>query len=143
MATGSWKVRVDVDGTLGKGTVAVPVPALSTRVLGMQKAIGALLLPLGLLLVFGMIALVGAGVREAQLPPGASPSATRRRHARYAMLATALLLAVVIWGAGQWWKSAARDYARYLYKPLAVKTHLEDGSRMVLQLDDPGWLDRT
>ena len=36
MSTGSWQVRVAVDGTLGPGTVSVPVPALSTRILGMQ-----------------------------------------------------------------------------------------------------------
>src|SRR6516162_2641825 len=28
MATGSWKVRVDVDGARGKASLAVPVPAL-------------------------------------------------------------------------------------------------------------------
>ena len=78
MATGSWKVRVDVDGARGKGTLSVPVPALSTRVLGMQKTVGAILLPLGLLLVFGLVAVVGASVREAQLEPGIRPDAARR-----------------------------------------------------------------
>jgi len=141
MATGSWKVRVDVDGVRGKGTLAVPVSALSTRVLGMKKAVGAILLPLGLLLVFGMIALVGASVREAQLPPGVRPDSMRRKQARYAMLGTALLLGVVVWAAGQWWKAEAGDYAEYVYKPLGVKTRIE-GSRLALQLDDPGWLNR-
>ena len=142
MATGSWKVRVDVDGARGKGTLAVPVPALSTRVLGMQKTVGAMLIPLGLLLVFGMIALVGAGVREAQLPPGEHPDAMRRRRARYAMLGAALAMALVVWGGAQWWKAAAGDYASYIYKPLRVKAQVVDGSRLELRLDDPGWLDR-
>ena len=55
---------------------------------------------------------------------------------------TALLLAVVVWAGGQWWKAAAGDYANHVYKPLGVKAHVEDGSRMVLQLEDPGWLNR-
>ncbi|MEO8595747.1 MAG: hypothetical protein ABI759_20675 [Candidatus Solibacter sp.] len=142
MGTGSWKVRADVVGARGNASIAVPVPALSTRVLGMQKAVGALLIPLGLLLVFGMVALVGAGVREALLPPGQRPDAARVRQSRLAMLATALLLCVVLWGAGEWWKTAAGDYASYVYKPLAVKPSLKDGNRLLLQLDDPGWLNR-
>jgi hypothetical protein len=142
MATGSWKVRVDVDGARGKGTLAVPVPALSTRVLGMRKAVGMVLVPLGLLLAFGMVGVVGAGVREAQLEPGARPDAGRVRRARWAMLATAAILGGVLWGGAEWWKSAAGDYANYVYKPLAVKPVVEDGNQLVLQLDDPGWLNR-
>jgi hypothetical protein len=50
-----------------------------TRVLGMRKTVGAILLPLGLLLIFGLIAVVGASVREAQLEPGIPPDAARVR----------------------------------------------------------------
>ena len=142
MSTGSWKVRVDVDGARGKGTLSVPVPALSTRVLGMQKAVGAILIPLGLLLVFGLVAVVGASVREAQLAPGAQPDRARIRTARWAMLATAAILGVVLWGGANWWNSAAGDYASYVYKPLRVNPSVENGNQLVLQLDDPGWLNR-
>ena len=142
MSTGSWKVRVDVDGARGKGTLSVPVPALSTRVLGMQKVVGAILIPLGLLLVFGLVAVVGAGVREAQLAPGAQPDRARIRTARWAMLATAVILGVVLWGGANWWNSAAGDYASYVYKPLRVNPSVENGNQLVLQLDDPGWLNR-
>jgi hypothetical protein len=142
MSAGSWKVRVDVDGARGKGTLSVPVPALSTRVLGMQKVVGAILIPLGLLLVFGLVAVVGAGVREAQLAPGAQPDRARIRTARWAMLATAVILGVVLWGGANWWNSAAGDYASYVYKPLRVNPSVENGNQLVLQLDDPGWLNR-
>jgi hypothetical protein len=142
MATGSWKVRVDVDGARGQGTLSVPVPALATRVLGMQKTVGATLIPLGLLLVFGLVAVVGASVREAQLASGIRPDAARVRRARWAMLATAAMLGGVLWAGGEWWKSAAGDYANYVYKPLGVKASVEDGNQLVLQLDDPGWLNR-
>jgi hypothetical protein len=142
MATGSWKVRVDVDGARGKGTLSVPVPAISTRVLGMRKTVGAILVPLGLLLVFGLVAVVGAGVREAELEPGTRPDAARVRRARWAMLATAAILGGVLWGGVEWWKSAAGDYATHIYKPLAVKPTVQGRTQLVLQFDDPGWLNR-
>jgi hypothetical protein len=141
MATGSWKVRVDVDGARGRGTLSVPVPALSTRVLGMRKTMEATLIPLGLLLVFGLVAVVGASVREAQLEPGTRPDGARVRRARWAMLAAAVILGGVLWAGGEWWKSAAGDYANYVYKPLGVKASIQDGN-LVLQLEDPGWLNR-
>ena len=81
-----------------KATLSVPVPALSTRVLAMRKTAGGILLPLGLLLVFGLVSMVGAGVREAQLEAGVRPDAARVRRARWAMLATAAILAAVLWG---------------------------------------------
>src|SRR5205807_1908451 len=79
MATGSWKVLVHVDGKLGKGELAVPVPALSTRVMGMQTGLAAALIPLGLLLLFGLAGIVAASVREGQLPPGEKPAPERVR----------------------------------------------------------------
>ena len=108
----------------------------------MQKTVGALLIPLGLLLVFGMIALVGAGVARgavaARRTPRFRPQAPRAlRHARRRARD-----GVVVWAAAQWWKAAAGDYASYLYKPLAVKAQVEDGSRLVLRFDNPGWLNR-
>jgi hypothetical protein len=142
MATGSWKVRVDVDGARGKGSLSVPVPALSTRVLGMQKTVGAILIPLGLLLVFGLVAVVGASVREAQLEPGIRPDAARVRRARWAMLAATAIVGTVLWAGSEWWKSAAGDYANYVYKPLGVKASVENGNQLTLEITDPGWLNR-
>jgi len=119
----------------------VPVPALSTRVLGMRTAIGAVLIPLGLLLVCGLVAVVGASVREAQLPPGVAPDAARVRRARWAMLAAAATLGSVLWAGAAWWQSDAGDYAEHIYKPMAVKASV-DGNRLALELSDPGWMNR-
>jgi hypothetical protein len=141
MATGEWKVRVQAEGDLGKGELAVPVPALSTRVLTMQKTLAALLIPLGLVLVFGLTAIVAASVREAQLEPGAAPDAARVRRSRVAMAATLAGICIVIYFANQWWTAEAGDYARILYKPLQFKTTLE-GNRLHLQFVDTGWLNR-
>ena len=74
------------------GPLSVPVPALATRVAGMKKAIGAILIPLGLVLCFGLVSIVGAAVREAQLEPGVKPDAARVRRSRIVMASTTLLV---------------------------------------------------
>lgn len=142
MATGSWKVRVDIEGALGPGTVSVPVPALSSRMLGMQTAMASILIPLGLVLVFGLIAIAGASVREAQLEPGAVPDTPRVRRSRIVMATTGLFLAAVVWGGSSWWGSEAAGYARIVYKPLTLKASVADGDLLTLALEDPGWLNR-
>ena len=140
MATGSWKVRVDVEGARGKGRSRYRCRH-SLRACSACEGRGAILLPLGLLLVFGLVAVVGASVREAQQ---ARQNARRRAGAPCALGDA---------GRGgdsgrrnvvrrEWWKSAAGDYASYVYKPLGVKASVESGNQLVLQLDDPGWLNR-
>jgi hypothetical protein len=141
MATGSWKVRVDVEGEQGPGSLFVPVPALSSRMLKMQSTIGAILIPLGLLLVFGLVAIAGASVREAQLDPGVPPDTSRIRRSRIAMGCAALFLGGVVWAGNAWWGSEAAGYSRIVFKPLTLQPSVE-GSRLTLRLEDPGWLNR-
>jgi hypothetical protein len=109
--------------------------------LPMQTAIAAVLIPLGLLLVFGMVAIAGASAREAELEPGVLPDARRIRLSRIVMAATGLFLAAVVWSGNGWWRSEAAGYSRIVFKPLALKASV-DGSRLSLQLVDPGWLNR-
>ena len=142
MSTGSWKVRVDVEGDSGRGTLSVPVPALSQRVLPMQKAVGAVLIPLGLVLFFGLIAIAGASVREAPLEPGVEPDAACRRRSRVVMAVAAVFLGAVVWGGNSWWASEHGFYSRIVYKPLRLKAAVEGGNRLSLNLLDPGWLNR-
>jgi len=51
----------------------------------MQKGMAAMLAGLGLLLVIGVVGIVGAAVRDAQLPPGAAASASSKKRSRIAM----------------------------------------------------------
>ncbi len=140
MATGSWEVRVTVDGAQGKGVLSVPVSSLPLRVSGMQPALGAVLAGLLLLLCAGMVSIVGAASRESRLEPGLSPGAADQRRAWKAMgLATVLVLLVVL-GGGSWWSARARQYAGYVFKPLQMQASVADGARLKLELSDPGWL---
>ncbi len=142
MNTGAWQVRVQVDGARGPGTFSVPVPAASTRMLPMQKGLEALLIALGLVLFFGLVAIIGAGVREAMLEPGAASGQSLRQRARGVMVVAAVVLAGAVWLGNEWWKAEAGDYGQRVFKPLRLKAHLEAGNRLELQLDDPGWLTR-
>ncbi len=142
MITGSWQVRVEVDGASGPGRLAVPVPALATRLAGMQKATGAILIPLGLLLCVGLVSITGAAVREAMLEPGRRPDAVRVRRSHVAMTVTGLLVIAGVWFGNGWWNSEAGFYRRIVYKPLQLQPSVEGRNRLVLRLVNPGWLDR-
>ncbi|HEV3197293.1 MAG TPA: hypothetical protein VGZ73_05285 [Bryobacteraceae bacterium] len=142
MATGSWQVRIDVDGAQGPGRLSVPVPALATRVAGMQKAMAVILIPLALVLCLGLVSIAGAVVRDAMLEPGKQPELARVRRSRIVMIGTALLVGVALWFGNSWWSSEAGYYSRIIFKPLQLNTKVVDGSRLVLQLEDPGWLNR-
>jgi hypothetical protein len=141
MATGSWQVRVLVDGAHGPATLAVPVPAAATRMLPLQKGLATILVVLGLVLFFGLVSIVGAGSGEAQLEPGKEPDPPQVRRARISMAATAVALAAVLWLGNQWWESEAAGYQSRIFKPLQLRTTLQ-GDRLQLRLQDPGWLNR-
>jgi hypothetical protein len=137
----SWQVRVHVDGVRGAASLSVPVPALATRMLGMQKTTGAILLSLCLLLCIGLVSIAGAAVRDAMLEPGKQPDGARVRRSYIVMGIAAVLVAGGVWLGDQWWNSDAGDYSRFVYKPLTLNPSL-DGSRLTLHLEDPGWLNR-
>jgi hypothetical protein len=141
MVTGSWQVRIDVDGTRGPGRLSVPVPALSTRVLAMQKTVAAILLVLGLVLCVGIVSIAGASAREAVVEPGREPEVSRVRNARVVMAVAAVGVVVLLGFGKQWWGSEEGDYMRVIFKPLVLRPGL-NGSRLTLRLEDPGWLGR-
>jgi len=141
MVTGSWQVRIDVDGARGPGRLSVPVAALSTRIMGMQKAVGGILLVLGLVLAVGVVSIAGAGAREAVLEPGSQPDASRVWRARVLMAGVAVGMVAIVWLGRQWWGSEDGDHMRVIFKPLSLRPSLES-SRLKLELHDPGWLTR-
>ncbi len=140
MSSGAWQVRFTVDGARGKGVLSVPVPAVAQRTKDMQFGLGAVLLGLMAFLVLGLVAIVGASVREGQLEPGIEPTDTRKRRARFVMLAAFVFIVGVVWLGDRWWKAEAADYGAYIYKPLQMQASLEGYNYLTLKLTDPGWL---
>jgi hypothetical protein len=107
----------------------------------MRKTVAGVLLALGLLLAVGIVSIAGAGAREAVVEPGRQPGARRVKRARVVMAVVAVGVAAVVCFGGQWWASDDGDYLRVIFKPLALRPAVE-GSRLTLQLEDPGWLGR-
>ena len=140
MASGSWQVRVQVDGARGGGSLAVPVPAKAQRTERMNWQLGAVLAVLCGVLALGVVSIVGAAVRESQLDPGEVPDSVRRQRARRLMIGAAIVVGGALFLGSQWWRIEARAYDRYIYKPLQMEPRVEEGGRLVLRLSDPGWL---
>jgi hypothetical protein len=140
MQAGAWQVRLHLDGARGAGELAVPVPALPARTKTMQTALGLGLLALLLVLAAGAMSIAAAGARDAQLASGDEPAATERRRGVRAMIIAGVLVVVALAGGNAWWNAEASEYARYVYKPLALDAHVDDDGALSLQLTDPGWL---
>jgi hypothetical protein len=142
MQTGAWQIRVTADGARGTGLLAIPIPALARTVRPMPRFLGLVLVALMALLVAGAIAIVGAGMRESDLEPGALPDDRRLARGRMAMAVTAMILALAIVGGRRWWNGEAGLYRRLIYKPMqvAVTRSSSDPDALQLALSDPGWL---
>jgi hypothetical protein len=135
MATGSWQVRVHAEGPLGAGDLGVPVAAIARRTKTMQWGLGAVLLALLTFLFAGMVSIIGASVRDADLAEGTAPDRRRRRNARIAQAVTALVLAAAIAGGLSWWGDEASVYGRLVYKPIALAATVNDGAAGTRELD--------
>jgi type IV secretory pathway VirB2 component (pilin) len=143
MAAGSNEVTVQVTGPLGTGTAVVPVVAVATQRLALYPWLGAVLAIIGIALFLGAVSIVGAAVRESTLPPGAVPDAARRRRARFAMAATAVFVALMLYGGRSWWNSEDRSFQRELYHPMATRAEVTDGGRVLaFTVVDSEWTHR-
>ncbi len=136
MAAGSWQVRFSMEGAGGAATAGVPVPAVPTRILRMQRPMGVMLALLGCTLVLGIVGIVMAAVREARLVPGAIPGPAPRRRALLAGAAAFVVCAVTVWLGGKWWNVEAADYAAEMHHNSEMRASL-DGDHLDLLIGDP------
>jgi hypothetical protein len=140
MDSGSWQVRVQVDGAQGDGELAVPVPAAARRTLPMQKSLGILLFALMSVLVVAIISIVGAARRESTLPPGELPSVERSRRSRWMMVGTAVVVFGILYFGNGWWNSEASAKARQMiYKPPPLDVSLESNGKLLLKMGESAW----
>jgi hypothetical protein len=145
MAVGAYSINVRVEGTRGAGTASVPVTAIATRRLEMQRPLGITLIGIGLFLIVGLLTLVGAGVRESVLPPGEAPDPKRTNRARGAMAGTGIFVAVLLLGGWTWWQSEDAGFSRLLnwtFASQATVTQVGPDRVLNLAITDSAWLMR-
>jgi hypothetical protein len=142
MDFGSYSVHVAVEGAAGAGTVIVPVPAVATQTLGMNRGMALGLAGLGVFLFVGALTIVGTAVRESVLPPGEAPDAKRRRRSWIARAVAVPLLALALLGGSRWWDAEDRAYASNLYSAPETEASVAtvDGERVLtLAVTDSTW----
>jgi hypothetical protein len=144
MASGSWQVHIQAAGARGEGQLSVPLPAIATGIKPMQTAMGVGLFLMMIVLALGLVSIVGAGAREAQLNAGKAPDRSSKVRARILMGATAAFIVFVLWAANRWWASEADGYAGFIYKPLGMSVDIlppdtEHTARLVLTLKVTDW----
>ncbi|MDX2180673.1 MAG: hypothetical protein SFV18_13840 [Bryobacteraceae bacterium] len=138
MSSGSWQVRVKVEGSRGEGELRVPVPALARRTLEMDTTLGGILAGLMVFLAVGLVSIFGAASREGKLAPGVEAPPENVRRSRWVMAGTAAAVVAILYLGGLWWKAEAAGYSRIVYKPLGMKATVE-GSKLRLALEHTGW----
>lgn len=142
MTGGSYGVQVTVQGAAGSGTALVPVMAVATRRLALDKPLGAALLVLALFLFAGAVTLIGAAVRESGLEPGVVPDTRRTLRSRVAMGIATVVFALALLGGRGWWNSVDAAYRTGLYQPLHATTTVRTAgptAALHLAIDDTSW----
>lgn len=142
MTSGSWQARLSIDGAQGPATFAVPVPSVARAAKHMQGGLGLVLFSVGIFLVSGLIAIVGAAAREAKLDAGQAPLADNLRTGRKAILVGGVIVVGVVVGGNMWWNSEASAYDTRIYKPLRMAASLH-GTNLGLKITEPGWMQPT
>jgi hypothetical protein len=143
MESGSWQVRLKVEGAQGPGELAVPVPAFARRTLPMERSMGILLFALMALLVVAFISILGAARREGTLPAGAPTPEKNRRSARIVMGATTAVVLAVLFFGNQWWDSEAVAKARnMIYEAPSMDVTVDPGGKMRLETANSLWHSR-
>ena len=151
MSPGSNSVTVVVKGSKGSGSVIVPVAAVPSRRLPLQRSLAAMLAGLGVFLFAGIVTIAGAAVRESVLPPGESPTRKRIWTARFVMALSGAGVGVLLLGGKAWWDGEDAAFRESMYRPFAAEASIAPaGVARVLRLEitdsswtmrnDRGWL---
>ena len=136
LRSGSYAVRVTVEGARGEGTAMIPLNSAPFQRPVMSPAMRAGLMIAGALLFFAALWLAAAAARDSTVAPGASPTERDYYRVPVATIVAALLFAGAICAAGVRWQKMDREFRNNaLYKPLPVSTTVRtNGTLRLLHL---------
>ncbi len=124
MSTGTSSIELTINGPKGKGTVVVPVMAVSTAKRTMPAGLGWGLFAMAVFLVILMVTIISSSVSDSQLNPDESLTKRLRRRRVTGAFGALLVLGLILWGGYSWWNAAAASYNKYLYRPLQAQSTL-------------------
>ena len=140
MGSGSWQVRVLVEGDQGKGEISIPVPAFARRTLSMQRNLGILLSALMILLVAAIVTIVSAGAREGTLPAGGIVGLRQKRTGRLAAIVSFAIVFAALVGGRMWWTSSAAGRAAVMiYERPPLDVTFDGHNALRLQIEKTKW----
>jgi hypothetical protein len=143
MGSGSWQVRLEVQGAKGPGGVAVPVAAYATRTLRMQRALGIFLFAAMLVLVLAFVSILGAGGREGFLDPGQKAGRRQSTWGIVVMSCAAFLLVAVLFLGNGWWNAEASARATgMIYKAPPLTPSVTASGQLALRIGESNWHSR-
>lgn len=125
MNVGTSSIDVTIDGPKGRGSVLVPVMAISTAKKTMPAGLGWGLLAMAAFLVLLMVTIIGSSVGDSQLEPGAELTQRLRRRRIVGGISALAILLLILWGGRAWWNAAADKYNKFLYRPLQATTTVD------------------
>jgi hypothetical protein len=136
---GPSSVTVRARGARGEGELTVPVTFLPLQRVELTGPMAAGLGIVLTLLLGGLVAGVGAAVRDL---PEAGPSPESRRLARVAMGATTALIAVGLFSGKRWLDEINRAFLAETFRPLAATAEVSTatgGPEIVVRITDQAW----
>jgi hypothetical protein len=125
MNNGSSSIELHIEGSKGKGSMIVPVVAISTVQKKMPVATVYWLAILGILLFILMLTIIGASVSDAITKKGEPLPAGKRRSRWIGVSVAALLCSLLLYGGNAWWQSEASMYRRFMYVPMQANSKIE------------------
>jgi len=114
MSVGAYSIEVRVAGEAGEGEARIPVNSVATHQLPLPPFLANVLLGLGSLLVFGILAIVYTAAGESVLAPGAPMRKPERLKGLAASFIAAVILALLLKGGWIWWMADEQDFRRSL-----------------------------
>ncbi|WP_214072335.1 hypothetical protein [Mucilaginibacter sp. dw_454] len=140
MNMGTSSIDITIDGPKGRGTVLVPVMAISTAKRSMPASLGWGLLAMAVFLVLLMVTIISSSVGDSQLEAGEELTQHIRRRRFIGGTSALMILLLILWGGRSWWTAEAENYTRFLYHPLQAKTTVDAGNGALRMLIDTNQL---
>jgi hypothetical protein len=137
MVRGSWKVQIQATGQKGVAQLDVPLPAVSTSSQPMHAGLGILLACLGLALAAGLIGIIFAATRDAELNAGEAAAPEQMRRGRVGLIVALIIVGLAFTLGSKWWGSEASANDRLNYRVPNMQPSLTAGSVLRLHLDNP------